>query len=320
MSDDLSRRSNPPRKHHYLPEFYLRQWAAEGGQLVRFAARNDAEVTARRAFPAGVGYLRDLYRAPGVDVDEWAAQQLEWKFFQHLDNDAERALQIVLGNQPWKWDNTTRSNWTRFLLSFLHRTPRHVVALGMAFERIYRDGFPEIEEEYLKIRAEDMPDTLTEWLAVAPEHFVQRSLLGSLPDLIDNREVGQRIASLDWGVVDLAKANLSLLTSDNALVLYPLAKEGAHVALPVSPTKLFFAADPQTWRDLRAMKARDIIIAVNRLTVQRADEIVVAHNLSQARFIKSNFGINRVDTMGTGIRIASRRHVNLDSAARPRSN
>jgi hypothetical protein len=47
-------------KHHYIPVFYLKQWAQTDGQICEFS-RPYKEVKPRRTYPDGTGYVRGLY-------------------------------------------------------------------------------------------------------------------------------------------------------------------------------------------------------------------------------------------------------------------
>jgi len=60
------------QKHHYIPEFYLKQWAGADGRLVEFCRRHQKGkdvVVARHTYPGGTGYKRGLYSIRGVPDD-----------------------------------------------------------------------------------------------------------------------------------------------------------------------------------------------------------------------------------------------------------
>ena len=64
-TDPLLGHNKPPKdkggdKHHYIPKFYLKQWAGPDGRLCEFAQRYKG-VEARPTYPDGTGYVRGLY-------------------------------------------------------------------------------------------------------------------------------------------------------------------------------------------------------------------------------------------------------------------
>lgn len=117
---------NPPQKHHYIPEFYSRRWARSDETLVRFY-RPHQEVIERRVFPSQVGFQRNLYRIP--DVSPSTAQQIELSFFKRIDDAAARALEALIAPNSPRLEVKTRIDWTRFILSLMHRTPASFEAL-----------------------------------------------------------------------------------------------------------------------------------------------------------------------------------------------
>lgn len=105
-----------PRKHHYIPVCYLKQWAnTEDRRLCEHKLIPNRGVKPRRTSPAGTGYQLDLYRAEGLP-DEMA-QDFEKKFMNLVDTDASRALEKILMGDTDNWPEPLRSGWTRFMLS-----------------------------------------------------------------------------------------------------------------------------------------------------------------------------------------------------------
>jgi hypothetical protein len=48
-----------PEKHHYLPVFYLKQWAALDGRVIRYF-RPNSQVVAHPIAPKNTGYEQGL--------------------------------------------------------------------------------------------------------------------------------------------------------------------------------------------------------------------------------------------------------------------
>jgi Protein of unknown function (DUF4238) len=79
--------ANPPKKHHYLPEFMLRSWAGQDGKFVRYMPVHDGRLDKKRVFPSQAGFELDLYTIQGFE-DPWKATSLEHSFFAPLDTHA----------------------------------------------------------------------------------------------------------------------------------------------------------------------------------------------------------------------------------------
>jgi hypothetical protein len=58
------------QKHHYIPVFYLRQWATSArSTLIEFSQQGPARlVKPRPTSPKGTGYVRGLYSLEGLDA------------------------------------------------------------------------------------------------------------------------------------------------------------------------------------------------------------------------------------------------------------
>ena len=293
---------NAPSKHHFLPEFYLRKWAGDDGQFNRFTPVHGGKIAVRRAYPAQAGFMNDLYRLPGNHADDMAAQLLEWGFFRHVDNDAARALAILVGDVPWEWATDTRSGWSRFLLSLLHRTPRHWERVLDELASLDAETLPEVQARYAELRGPIDPATFDEWIAVRDPAHLEKERYKMVARAIDNAKLGTSINNIEWRVYELSRASHALLTSDNAVVLVAINLPDGHLALPISPTKLFVAARNRIFHAQIETLARTnpsrLVRGVNRLTVERADEVVIAHDESQCLFIERHFGTKRIRTFG----------------------
>jgi hypothetical protein len=77
-----------PRKHHYVPVFYLKQWTGTDGRLCEYK-NSGGQILTRQTFPAGTGYERDLYRVEGLP--DALAHVIESKFMHMVDTEANYA-------------------------------------------------------------------------------------------------------------------------------------------------------------------------------------------------------------------------------------
>src|SRR2546423_574699 len=83
-------------KHHYIPKFYLKQWAGQDRRICEFS-RPYSEVQPRMTYPDGTGYQRGLYSFP--ELPPAIADFLEHRFFKRADDGAHDVLQLLLSDK-----------------------------------------------------------------------------------------------------------------------------------------------------------------------------------------------------------------------------
>jgi hypothetical protein len=109
-------------KHHYIPVFYLKQWAGADGRLCQYS-RPYNRVKPRRVHPDGTGYVRGLYAID--DADPAVVNAVETMFLKPSDGLAHETLQYLLREQPFP-KQQMRTPWSRFVLSLMIRYPQAV--------------------------------------------------------------------------------------------------------------------------------------------------------------------------------------------------
>ena len=115
------------QKHHFIPEFYLKQWGNPGdnGCLVEFCRRYK-DVEARPTFAGGTGYVRGLYSFNDLDIE--VRNLIENEFLKQADDKAALALQhLVVHNVDLKID--LKNAWSRFIMTLLFRNPEAIERL-----------------------------------------------------------------------------------------------------------------------------------------------------------------------------------------------
>lgn len=84
---------NPPSRHHYIPEFYLKRWTDTDGKLTVFTKKPRIGPSSRRTAPAGTGYQRHLYAVQGFPPE--LASSVEERFFNPVDSLAADKLHLM---------------------------------------------------------------------------------------------------------------------------------------------------------------------------------------------------------------------------------
>lgn len=272
---------NPPLDHHYLPKFYLAQWADQDGCITRFT-RERGKIHARRVFPTSAGFREGLYSLP-LHTDRWAAQRLETHFFQQVDNEASPVLKKLMALEKVE-EVAERSAWARFLRSLLLRTPAQISFLASRLrEMILAD--PSSRADYEQTRIDGEPATFDQWLESRGEDSFALAARAMLPELIDSYDTGAAINQMVWAVTVLDDPALTLLTSDASVRM-----SNGHFAIPIGPCHLFLAtANRQIMDGILSFPRKRIFKTINKIAVAGAREQVIARDERQRAFIEKHF-------------------------------
>lgn len=293
---------NPPRKHHYLPEFYTRPWTGDDRCLERFIKLPDGTMHARRVAPRGIGWEMDLYAAPGLAPTAHNAHQLETAVFAPLDSAAAKVRDALLAGREIR-TSEERSAWAAFLLSLFHRSPTHLAATKEKLAEIYNRSVPSIQRKYAQLKAADDPEMFEDWVQARDPMMPDRAAHRLVASTVDNQRVGEFIVRMKWIVIDLQAADRTLLISDNPVVFRPLKLPGGHMALPISPTSVFVgSADRCLFEYLARQSPNQLVRDCNRVVVGNAYHFVAASDRGQRDFIEKRFGQDQLGSLATGFR------------------
>jgi hypothetical protein len=202
---------NIPR-HHYVPVFYLREWAGPDGRLQEFSRPTGGEVKARPAGPNGTGYVRGLYRFD--EADEETAEAFERLFFGQVDSKAKLALDIHLGRSTDNWNGDNRSAWSKFLMGMLYRNPERIATLRKYIEDIALDNYEAGRAEYDALVPSGSPPYL--------DYLVKKITYDAMDwtrEIMGNEKVGLHINHMRWSVRDITGCGLKLFTSDRPIMM-----------------------------------------------------------------------------------------------------
>jgi len=268
-------------KHHYIPVFYLKKWARPDGRIVEFSRPYGDLVKPRYVHPDGTGYIRGLYRLPGVS-DE-VAELMESRFLKAVDDSASYAQLKLLRKSFDYWNPGTRSAWSRFIMGTLMRSPKTLADIKARLS----EGLPD-EWDKLRTRlAQQEPDApaLKDYDPVQ----VERRSIMAIQRFINNPSVGNYLNNMLWSVVDTSNTRYRFLTSDRPIVMTNgIGFDHSHIAVPVSPTILFLATNtPDMTNSIQAMPVREIVFNCNKQVVRHAVKYVWASDESQAALIKA---------------------------------
>lgn len=277
-----------PRKHHYIPAFYLRQWSAAAAdrRLCEYK-RVPGKIVTKRAFPENTGCKVDLYRVEGLP--EPLAQLVESKFMHMVDTKAKTALDRIMSDDGTSWEPQERTAWTRFLLSLLYRNPEAVQQMNLQMASIWEAAVENLRGNYAAFRLPTDPPTFDEFLALTEPQSPQKAAAILLQDVIDNSQTGTIISRMEWTRVSVGRSDFTLLTSDRPIAMpLGLKDRDAYIALPIGPKALFVAAhDGRCAARFRAANPTQLAKRINQEVVHQARGLVWGIDASQHQFVKN---------------------------------
>jgi hypothetical protein len=220
-------------RHHYIPIFYLKQWAGDDGRICEFSKPYNS-VKARKVHPAATAYVDGLNTVTGLPRAE--EQYLEEVFYKAADNDAARVLRILFTPPPWNMSVRERSGWSRFIISLMLRNPEAVQKHTKVAVELFRESLPRIEELYAREHGANDPLTYAEYAQIHGPSPEGRTIVRILQGLVDNEELGRKLNSMRWVVLAERNPTFQLLTSDRPLlVTNGIGRPDGHIIMPISP-------------------------------------------------------------------------------------
>ena len=291
-----------PKKHHYIPQFLLAEWAVNDGKLWRFTRPHGNKIARKLVAPAEIGYEPQLYTTPGLP--EEYAQQFEKVFLSKVDDRAACAHKLLMRNELINWKTPTRSDWTRFIGSLFFRTPENLAAYKEAIAILLRQETPEQRTAYLKDKPRDWPDTLHKAITSVAPDWPEQAALEILRDLVDDGERGERINNMVWTTGQMGGGEEFLISDALLHHTTPLHIEGAYLVIPISPKHLFVATnngDDATLEMFKTIDANQLVQQINKVVVSRASVFVGATSLAQLPFIEAHFATQENPSIIKGI-------------------
>ena len=277
-------------KHHYIPVFYLKQWAGGDKRICEFSKPYD-RVRARRTHPDGTSYVHGLNTILGVPAHD--AQYLENIFFKFTDNYAAITLRVLLSDPPWHFTPELRSAWSRFLMSLIVRNPKSVGKHRLAAEGLFKSILPKMEAEYPKYRTANDPETYLEYSRIRSGNLAGKIFARLMQRLIDSEFSGSRLNSMRWMVLHDPKPKHLLLTSDRPVVMTNgLEKPNGQILIPISPRHVFVATNNlDTENYIRSVwRNRQLIQQANERVALQSRRYVYGYSDAQLSFVSSRLG------------------------------
>ncbi|AZQ67320.1 DUF4238 domain-containing protein [Silicimonas algicola] len=214
-----------PKKHHYIPSFYLKRWAGVDDRICEFSRPWKTQVRPRRVHPNATGYQLGLYSF--LYSSEPNKQTVEERFFKDIDDKGASSL-FELENNKGVLSRECIKDFSRFIISLEIRCPEDIA-------RLRKDW---TEAVYVANRAE--PFVLEKSFPFTPatdkvaQAGVEHSMYSSLKEVMEAH--AKSYEEFNWRVISLPETRLTLLTSDRPLLrTYSTRHHFSTFLLPLGP-------------------------------------------------------------------------------------
>lgn len=297
----MTKTPNPPRKHHFIPEFLSKQWCDEGGCLQRYEKLPTGEIHRRVAFPSQMGFKRQLYSIPDLTLNDWQTQAIETDFFSPIDNFAAKGLSQLLSPSGNIVDPIIREAWSIFVVSLFYRSPNNLNAVRKKASGALAGIIADVKSTYSSVRGSNDPATYEKWEAQQGDDVGEKRFMSILPSVIADTNLNKHVCAMKWRVLNVSASDYNLLISDSLLLFRPLELDNGHIAIPISPNRMFLASRDTIFLERIAHeKAKILVRSANKQIVQTANSFVGATDLTQDSFIRKHFGVRPVGSSMEG--------------------
>jgi hypothetical protein len=291
-----SNSNNPSWRHHYIPEFYLKRWCANG-QLVQFSKPRDNVVKPKRVYPRQTGFVDRSKELSGLPLE--LAQRLENGFYQPVDTLASSVLDAFEVGRS-QFNARERSAWARFIMSLLFRNPDSLQAAKARLAEDMADIDRVSELRYQKKRTSSEPATFRDYVALpASQEALDHAVHKIMADTADSARIGEYIINMQWGSLTLPWSAPALMTSDRPVyILNGLRHPECEILMPIGPKRLFYALnDASLARQLGRMDSYQLVMNINEIVVKRAARFVYAMGDGELDYVQENMSVSQEPTL-----------------------
>jgi hypothetical protein len=279
-------RSPHPKKHHYVPQFLLRQWADASGKLKCWSWR-DNEITFSLLSPREALFSNHLYRAS--DIED---QGVFEKALSNLESRAASVLKKLCDSSSPDLEVEDFSVWASFLLSQRSRIPHRLDWLKQKTQEAITDELSKPNPEFEKLNKDGRFQNLEDFAREYAPDTISNAHLREMIRSSANPKFVSAILRMKWFVRH--RCDYPILIGDDPVIVQGTFGTDEYVmALPLSPNHVFFATSTSSQgRTILRTKSKLFSSRVNEEQLKRATRCVIGD--ASSRFLENRLRIRRL--------------------------
>lgn len=261
---------NVAREHHYLPEFFLDQFANDDGLVTRTFKGSDGKLYEGAFTSKKIGRQRDLYSiqdaGPGFSVAR--TDVIETDVFGPIDNDAAIALKLLIQQGPDALSPLLREQWATFVSSLLQRHPRYIGERDVKARELVQDVISQLAAKW----GPPPPGRRDVLASMDVDRVARYTLRAQLAKNIREPRLVKSLSQFSAVTLTLrADSPVKLVTGDNPVVVN-LGQGGPidYFTLALSPNVLLFCKKTSEPLEDDA-PVGGLIVAQNFLVIQQSE-------------------------------------------------
>lgn len=207
-----------------------------------------------------------------------------------LDSRAAEALAALEADRHKPTDGALASDWSRFILSLMYRTPERIDFIRRKMRS--SDNDPRLDRAYQALMRDGAPTNLAEYKQSAGDALYDELQARLVRKLIDSPMIGGHLNNMLWSISSLPSPKNGLLLSDSPVMTSNgLGKPDSFVALAISPTRFFLAVNTREMATAFVSQRSDALErAFNDAAVQQAGKLVIGNTDRHLRFVENRLG------------------------------
>lgn len=220
------------QRHHYVPQFYLREWYAPGKSAFWLYCRdNDGRLLFGHKSARSVGYQNGLYsKIPEIfGIGNSNLNEIEEKFFSPLDSAASRVNRKLIKSGPRDISSEDRLAWSLFVNSLLERSPTRINEIKEGAKIITEECTHELNEHFGMSKT----DQRRFWKNIDISAITNNAVLSGMVKWICDEETINHFFNMRWVVTRLPEGKDHFLTGDTPVVI-----NGASEVAPICALSL----------------------------------------------------------------------------------
>jgi hypothetical protein len=280
--------SKDSQRHHFVPQFYLREWYAPGcGYFYLYKLNPRKQLDCRSRPSKAVGFEPDLYTISpdGLHFQPTKSQQLEHDFFALIDDSASVVHRKILNSGIQSLTEHDRNCLSKFISSLLERSPSRIRQISELAATGIEETLASLESERPEMMAR--PAFSAVLSAIDKQALARNLALEKITSAINDHHFIHGISAMKWMVITIPSGDDHFLTGDTPLVVNGGGiKEPIYlISLAISPKSLLIIYKDEPEFDDDFLKTVSILHNAV-LTNQTQSHLVSSRTLEDGRFMK----------------------------------